>query len=311
MKQTLKALLILLALGLFSTAPLNAANNKLSKQVDRVPAKLLFGKVTIPNHADAQSIGGYADGCLAGAAELPLTDPAEKPAWQVMRPSRNRNWGNPELIAFLEKLAREARDAGEWPGLLVGDMAQPRGGPMLTGHASHQIGLDADIWLTPMPDRILSRKERETISARSMVLDHYRIDPKAWSDGRAALIARAAKNPELARIFVHPPIKKAICEWAKANGTSGKWLAKIRPYYGHTYHFHVRLACPKGNKGCKNQNPPAPADGTGCGQELSTWLSKDFWARRQPAPPSKPIKPAPPLTLAALPMACRTVLNSP
>ena len=311
MKKLLLAFTIALVMG-FATMPIvEAASSKVAKQVDRVPAKLLFGKVTIPSNTDAQSIGGYADGCLAGAAELPLTDPAEKPAWQVMRPSRNRNWGNPELITFLEKLATNARDAGEWPGLLVGDLAQPRGGPMLTGHASHQIGLDADIWLTPMPDRILSRKERETISARSMVLDHYKIDPKAWTDNHAALISRAAQQPELARIFVHPPIKKAICEWAKANGTTGKWLAKIRPYYGHTYHFHVRLACPAGNKGCKNQHAPAPADGTGCGQELNTWLSKDFWARRQPAPKTKPIKPAPPLTLAALPNACRTVLNSP
>jgi murein endopeptidase len=33
-------------------------------------------------------------------------------------------------------------------GLLIGDMSQPRDGPMLYGHSSHQIGLDVDI--TPM-----------------------------------------------------------------------------------------------------------------------------------------------------------------
>ena len=59
------------------------------------------------------------------------------------------------------KLRRE----GVWPGFLVGDISQPRGGPMFTGHASHQIGLDADVWLTPMPDRTLSRAERESMPA--------------------------------------------------------------------------------------------------------------------------------------------------
>jgi penicillin-insensitive murein DD-endopeptidase len=67
-----------------------------------------------------------------------------------MRLSRNRNWGHPRLVTYLERLAKDARSFG-WSGLLVGDLSQPRGNPMPTGHTSHQIGLDADIWLTPMP----------------------------------------------------------------------------------------------------------------------------------------------------------------
>ena len=35
---------------------------------------------------------------------------------------------------------------------------------MITGHESHQIGLDADIWLTPMPNRLLTCKEREDLT---------------------------------------------------------------------------------------------------------------------------------------------------
>ena len=77
------------------------------------------------------------------------------PTWQAMRLSRNRRWGHPTMIKLIEKLSRDAVADG-WPGLLIGDISQPRGGPMLTGHASHQIGLDADIWLTPMPDRRLT-----------------------------------------------------------------------------------------------------------------------------------------------------------
>ena len=86
------------------------------------------------------------------ASPAPSRCRSTAPTWQVMRLSRNRNWGHPKLVAFLERLAEKAKKVG-WNGLLVGDMSQPRGGPMLTGHASHQVGLDADIWLTPMPDR--------------------------------------------------------------------------------------------------------------------------------------------------------------
>ena len=53
---------------------------------------------------------------------------------------------------------------------------------MLTGHASHQVGLDANIWLTPMPDRQLSRNEREEMSATNMVrTDRLDIDPAVWT----------------------------------------------------------------------------------------------------------------------------------
>ena len=123
--------------------------------------------------------------------------PIDGPAWQAMRLSRNRNWGHPELVALVEKLAVEAKQHDGWPGLLVGDLSQPRGGPMLTGHASHQVGLDADIWLTPMPDRRLSEKEREDLSATSMLADDkVSVDPKIWTDAHVRLIKRAASLPE-------------------------------------------------------------------------------------------------------------------
>ena len=118
----------------------------------RLPAKEVFGRVLTPVEAQARSIGFYSRGCLAGAKALPV----DGESWQVMRLSRNRMWGNPAMIAFLERFSRKAKAEGVWNGILVGDVSQPRGGPMLTGHASHQVGLDADIWLTPMPDRTLS-----------------------------------------------------------------------------------------------------------------------------------------------------------
>ncbi|MGH6830558.1 MAG: penicillin-insensitive murein endopeptidase, partial [Methylocella sp.] len=136
-------------------------------------ARELFGAATEPAPLAARSIGGYAKGCLAGGVSLPINGPD----WQVMRLSRNRNWGNPRLLDYLERLASDARALDGWPGLLVGDMSQPRGGPMLTGHTSHQIGLDADIWLTPMPDHVLTPEEREDMSAVSMLKDPFTVDP--------------------------------------------------------------------------------------------------------------------------------------
>ena len=127
--------------------------------------EVLFGAVATPAPLAVRAIGSYAKGCLSGGVSLPINGPD----WQVMRLSRNRNWGHPRLLDYLERLASDARGLDGWPGLLVGDMAQPRGGPMITGHTSHQIGLDADIWLTPMPDIVLTPQEREDITATSML----------------------------------------------------------------------------------------------------------------------------------------------
>jgi penicillin-insensitive murein endopeptidase len=297
---TAKALIALSSA--FAAATLSAGTLLGASSFDKTPAKELFGKVTTPAPLAARSIGFYAKGCLAGATKLAVNGPG----WQAMRLSRNRLWGHPRLIALIERLSREAREYDGWPGLLVGDLSQPRGGPMLTGHASHQIGLDADIWLTQMPSRILTDKEREDLQATSVILDRSHVNPKIWTEEHAKLIKRAASYSEVARIFVHPPIKKALCDWAKGNRS---WLAKVRPYYGHTYHFHIRMKCPAGNPGCTDQPSPGPRDGTGCGEELSYWFSDKPWAPE--APPKKPPKPKVlrPLLLSNLPSDCRGILK--
>jgi penicillin-insensitive murein endopeptidase len=276
-----------------------------TQQLVKKPAKLVFGAARLPAQLKPQAIGGYAKGCLAGGEALPF----DGPHWQVMRKSRNRNWAHPAMISLVERLATDAHDQDGWNGLLVGDMAQPRGGPMLSGHASHQIGLDADVWLTPMPDHTLTDKERETISATSVVKDRKSINPKVWTESMARLIRTAANYPEVARIFVHPPIKAELCRWATGDRA---WLAKVRPYYGHNYHFHIRIKCPKDSPGCKNQATPAPKDGTGCGEELAYWMGDIPWKPAKPVDPNAPKpKPAPPLTLAGLPAECRAVVTAP
>ncbi|MTI42485.1 penicillin-insensitive murein endopeptidase [Roseibium hamelinense] len=275
---------------------------------NNAPAKVYFGAMEGPAPLKARSIGSYAKGCLAGGAALPV----DGPSWQAMRLSRNRNWGHPELIDYLKDLADAAPSLG-WRGLLVGDLAQPRGGPMTSGHASHQIGLDADIWLTQMPDKRLTREEREEVSAVSMLkgpLDvkgaDRSVDPKKWTDIHARLIRRAAQDKRVARIFVNPTIKKALCSFE--TGPDRAWLRKVRPWWGHHYHFHVRLACPKDSRGCQNQNPPPPGDG--CGSNLTYWLSDEPWVPKEPRDANKPIVKKRPMALAALPNDCRDVLEA-
>ncbi|MBX2804772.1 MAG: penicillin-insensitive murein endopeptidase, partial [Hyphomicrobiales bacterium] len=220
--------------------------------------------------------------------------------------SRNRNWGHPQLVDLLERLAITAKEKDGWPGLLVGDLAQPMGGPMLTGHASHQIGLDADVWLNPMPDRKLSRKERENRSAVSMLAkDKVSVDPKIWTPEHAKLIKRAASYREVARIFVHPAIKKTLCEWADDKDRA--WLRKIRPWWGHHYHFHIRISCPPGSPGCKDQ--PAVGRGDGCGKEVDGWLRKVRPPKVVVKKPKKPAKPKRQITLAELPGACADLIG--
>lgn len=264
-------------------------------------AKELFARKVLPASQAVHSIGFYAKGCLAGAQALPVNGKT----WQVMRLSRNRNWAHPDMIKLLERLSDKVHEVAGWPGLLVGDLSQPRGGPMLTGHASHQVGLDADIWLMPMPDRELSRVEREEMSATMVVRpDRLDIDPKVWTPDHLLVIRAAAQQPQVERIFVNAAIKKALCREAKGDRT---WLSKVRPMYGHDYHFHIRIKCPAADKECESQPPPSADEGCRA-KDLAYWFSEPVL---HPRLPTTPPKPSPPITLADLPAACRQILIAP
>jgi len=274
------------------------------------PAKVLFGAAKTASPLAARAIGFYAKGCLAGGKAIPI----DGPAWQVMRLSRNRNWGHPRLIALVERLAADVKAHDGWNGLMVGDISQPRGGPMLTGHASHQIGLDADIWLTQMPDRRLTRREREDLSATSMLAaDRVSIDPKVWTEAHGRLILRAASYSQVERVLVHPAIKKALCENKTFPRTH---LRKVRPYWGHHYHMHIRMGCPKDSPACTPQ--PVVGSDDGCGKEVDDWIArmKRIYAPRPPVDPKialpkpKPQPKPPEITLADLPAACKLVIGN-
>ncbi|MFV0475036.1 MAG: penicillin-insensitive murein endopeptidase [Pikeienuella sp.] len=264
-------------------------------------AKRLFGAHAAPAASLAPaSVGSYAKGCLAGAAMLPITGPG----WQAMRLERNRNWGHPELVAFVGRLAGHAQDIG-WEGILVGDLSQPRGGPMTAGHASHQIGLDADIWMRPGYERELSRAERSEIGSFTVVRGDGRDTNGEWTQGHAALLRAAASDPAVARIFVNAAIKSRLCRDAPA--TDRDWLRKIRPWWGHDSHFHVRLSCPADASDCENQAPPPAGDG--CDDSLAWWFS-DEALNPKPDPNAPKPKPRRNIQLADLPQACAAVLDA-
>jgi penicillin-insensitive murein endopeptidase len=260
-------------------------------------AKTAFGAAKLPAAGPAQSIGFYSKGCFEGGVGLPL----EASHWEVMRPSRNRRWGHPALIRVLERLARDGTRVG-WNGLLVGDISQPRGGPMTTGHASHQIGLDADIWFTPMPEGGLTLHQRETLSAVSVLKPHsLHVDDRRWTPAYEGILKTAASYPEVERILVHPGVKEKLCDTVKGDRS---WLRKIRPFWGHDDHFHLRIGCQPGSAECKEQWQPAKE---GCDKSLAWWFTDEPWRpAKNPKPKARDV-----MRLSALPRSCLSVLAAP
>ncbi|MDR5652754.1 penicillin-insensitive murein endopeptidase [Ruixingdingia sedimenti] len=291
-----------LALILALAAALPAAAQPLANQ--------LFGAARTASAQAPHPVGSYARGCAAGLVQLPETGPT----WQAMRLSRNRNWGHPAMIAFLQDLSREATRYG-WAGLYIGDISQPRGGPMTSGHASHQIGLDADIWMLP-PARVnLTRAEREKVGSIPVRSANQKSVTRNWSPAHHAIMRAAALDPRVDRIFVAAAVKIEMCRTAKRADTP--WLQKIRPIQGHDTHFHVRLKCPEGAGLCQTQSPTVAElsrNGNGCDETLMWWVT-DYLnppkTKDKPKEPPKPRERGPrEFTMADLPQQCAAVLSS-
>jgi penicillin-insensitive murein endopeptidase len=275
-------------------------------------ANRLFGAMDGPSAQDAMPIGSYAKGCAAGLVELPETGPT----WQAMRLSRNRNFGHPVMVQFLMDLSATARDIGFGQGLYIGDISQPRGGPMTSGHASHQIGLDADIWMLPPQSLSLSEAAREEISSIPVRSADQRSVTGNWTRVHHRLLKEAASDPRVDRIFVAAAVKIEMCRTAKASDR--KWLQKIRPVAGHDTHFHVRLKCPKGARLCETQKPTVAElskNGDGCDETLMWWVT-DYLDPpksdgKKPKDEDAPKKKGPrEFTMADLPKQCQGVLAS-
>lgn len=252
----------------------------------------------VPADGPALSIGTCSCGCLQGAATLPVSGPG----YEVLHLDRNRRFGHPLLVAYVERLAKSVRKAKLGP-LVIGDLSQPRGGPTPSGHRSHQTGLDADIGYVAPPGL---RAGHVTASARESLAPPAVIDlkthatTKLWSAKVPALLALAAADPAVDRIFVNPAIKKKMCE-APATAKA-PWQGRLRPWWGHHDHFHVRLKCPPDSPLCVPQEPP-PNDG--CGASLAWWFTKDAVARKEKKAEAEHAKPEP-----TLPPACAAMVSS-
>ncbi|GHC57052.1 penicillin-insensitive murein endopeptidase [Neogemmobacter tilapiae] len=273
-------------------------------------ANQLFGAKEAPSQQDPMPVGFYSKGCAAGLVQLPETGPT----WQAMRLSRNRNYGQPTMIEFLQDLSVTATKVG-WRGLYIGDISQPRGGPMVSGHASHQIGLDADIWMLPPPSLALSRQQREDISSIPVRSADQLSVTENWTNSHRELLKAAASDKRVDRIFVAAAVKIEMCKTAKRRDT--KWLQKIRPVAGHDTHFHVRLKCPKGATLCETQTPTVDElsnGGNGCDDTLMWWVT-DYLnppeGGKVEKDPDEPVKKGPrEYTMADLPAQCAAVLAS-
>jgi penicillin-insensitive murein DD-endopeptidase len=247
--------------------------------------------ITAPLPGDPSAIGFYSAGCLQGGEALPL----DGAGYAIMRPSRRRFYGHPALVRYLTTLAA-GRPGGRGRLLLIGDLGPPRGGPTLSGHASHQNGLAVDIWFitrsTP-PTGVA----RERLSAPGFVIDRKRLRG-TWSAARARLLVAAADDGRVNRIFVSPAIKRYMC----AQFPRASWLYRLRPWWGHEDHFHVRLRCPADSTLCQEQDALDPGD-SGCGADLAWWFSSEAdreWSRLRASREPRRF-PELPATCAAMP----------
>lgn len=252
-------------------------------------------RITTPAPGPVRIVGGPGPGCIAGAVLLP----DNAPGLQTVRASRSAFWGHPDTIAALLLLGQRARAAG-LPDLYMNDISGPRGGPLIGGHASHQTGLDADVYLDiTAPRPAMSASQRDAIDPPGLVRPDQRgIDAARWRPGHVTLLKLAAELPGVDRVLVNAAIKKQLCTEVPTAGRD--WLRRIRPWYAHAAHMHIHFRCPAGQPECA-ELPPIPA-GDGCDASLQWWFD------RLDAPPEKPSGKPP--AKPKLPAACTAILSA-
>jgi penicillin-insensitive murein endopeptidase len=234
-------------------------------------------------------VGGPGGGCIAGATPLPETGPG----FQTIRASHSWFWGAPGVIAALRLLGREAEAAG-LPDLYMNDISKKRGGPFPGVHASHMLGLDADVWLDVRPKPALTPAQRDAVEVDSLVRpDGRSIDAARWRPEHETLIHLATGLPGVDRVLVNAAIKRQLC--ATVTGDRS-WLRLVRPWYGHAAHMHVHFRCPPNQPECIDAAPPPP--GESCDASLQWWFDQ-LDAPPKPALPPRPV---------VLPAACAAIM---
>lgn len=250
--------------------------------------------VKTPTEGPIEIHGSYANGCFSGGTTIAT----KGIGYEQVRPSRNRNYGAPSIAEFITSLDQLGQKNDRI--IILGDISQPRGGPANFGHASHQTGLDIDIWFEDR-NQALSPNLIENLFTPSTVNPTTGKINQFWRPFYRDLLYHAANYPETERIFVNPIIKAELCK----SETNTEWLEKLRPWYGHDSHFHVRLKCPTDSTTCIVQDPFPK--GSGCDTNLSNWVNDQIKWTTQPQKPKSTTTTAKPQKI--MPSACLNILK--
>jgi murein endopeptidase len=168
------------------------------------------------------AVGSPSAGRLVRGVRLPAEGNHYFTWDPVKRRSPNRawrRWGTDKLVRLVLRIAREYGEAHPYaPRMAVGDLSRPRGGDFgpqfgYIGHASHQNGLDVDIYY-PRADR----RERAPRDARE-------INRRLSQD----LVDRFLEAGAV-QVFVGPN--------TRLTGPPGV----VVPLINHDNHLHVRIA---------------------------------------------------------------------
>lgn len=238
-----------LALSLFVTT---SCSHNLPDFTSRLSARL-------PTDSKPEAIGEYAMGCLQGAQ----TFTGKEKGLVLSQMKRGRYWGHPDLINLLTRVGIEFNNSNK--KIIIGDLSQSRGGPTITGHNSHQTGLDVDVWF-----KILTKIDGP--SFRVLETEEMKQFDELGDD-QIKLIKFMAHDSTVERIFINPSFKKKLCIYSGSLKLTAEEQHKMRAWWGHDDHIHVRLKCPSDSPLCVSQKP-VPA-GDGCGDDLNWWFTDE------------------------------------
>jgi murein endopeptidase len=169
----------------------------------------------------SRAVGLPSAGSLERGVKLPYGGPNYFTWDPIQKESPNRGWrrwGTDRLVRTTLRVVRELAAAHpRAPRIGIGDLSRPNGGDFgprygLPGHASHQNGLDVDVYYP-----LLDRRERapEAVSEIDMALSQDLVDR----------FVRAGAE----KIFVGP-----------STGLTGP-PGVVVPLINHDNHLHVRL----------------------------------------------------------------------
>jgi len=210
-----------------------------------------------------QAVGSYSNGKLINANRLE----SDGPGFLKIFLPRDRGYGTSDWLEIMGYVTAEM--AQRYPTgerLQIGDVSAQPGGP-ISGHASHQVGLDGD---TSYYNHSLREQNPQNVNGFEV---NYVVNGALTADfdlERNFAIARLlAGTGRLNRIFVNAVVKKALCAYAAglpdvADGPMASvtdTLRRLRPWNGHDDHMHVRVSCPTASPRCVPQEEPPVGNG--------------------------------------------------